>query len=499
MEEEELHTMHESTINSPNTNYVQPSHPDSDYEVIQNDVYDDKLWCVLFDDGNDKENPMNMSPVRKWIIVILISLLSVNVTCISSAWSLASDNIIEHFGISHEVSVLGISLYIWGLGTGGIFLSPISEFHGRRIVYVVGLALMIAFQFLTAFCDNIGGMLFGRLASGIFGASFMSVASGTFSDLFDKEHMHYPIMLYGVSPFLGPLLGPLISGFVNSHISFRWTFYIMIIWSGALLGLLIVIVPETYQPVLLHWKAQRLRNYAPIERDKESLFESIILSSKRPILLLVKDPMMLVLCFYSGFCLAIVYMFFVAIPYIFKTVYDFNLSQQGMSFLGLMVGMLIACIGTPTYVQKKHEELVRKNNGVAKPEFRFLALLVGVFFVPIGLFILAWTTYRKVHWIAPIIGSAVFGFATVLVFNGIFAYTVEAYRLYTASAMAANSFVRSLMSGVFPLFGLQMYEHMGIHWASTLLALFGCLLIPVPFLFYRFGEKLRSLSPYAWS
>lgn len=506
MEEEELHTMHESTINSPNTNYVQPSHPDSDYEVIQNDVYDDKLWCVLFGDGNDKENPMNMSPVRKWIIVILISLLSVNVTCISSAWSLASDNIIEHFGISHEVSVLGISLYIWGLGTGGIFLSPISEFHGRRIVYVVGLALMIAFQFLTAFCDNIGGMLFGRLASGIFGASFMSVASGTFSDLFDKEHMHYPIMLYGVSPFLGPLLGPLISGFVNSHISFRWTFYIMIIWSGALLGLLIVIVPETYQPVLLHWKAQRLRKetgdnryYAPIERDKESLFESIILSSKRPILLLVKDPMMLVLCFYSGFCLAIVYMFFVAIPYIFKTVYDFNLSQQGMSFLGLMVGMLIACIGTPTYVQKKHEELVRKNNGVAKPEFRFLALLVGVFFVPIGLFILAWTTYRKVHWIAPIIGSAVFGFATVLVFNGIFAYTVEAYRLYTASAMAANSFVRSLMSGVFPLFGLQMYEHMGIHWASTLLALFGCLLIPVPFLFYRFGEKLRSLSPYAWS
>ena len=260
----------------------------------------------------------------------------------------------------------------------------------------------------------------------------MSVASGTFSDLFDKEHMHYPIMLYGVSPFLGPLLGPLISGFVNSHISFRWTFYIMIIWSGALLGLLIVIVPETYQPVLLHWKAQRLRKetgdnryYAPIERDKESLFESIILSSKRPILLLVKDPMMLVLCFYSGFCLAIVYMFFVAIPYIFKTVYDFNLSQQGMSFLGLMVGMLIACIGTPTYVQKKHEELVRKNNGVAKPEFRFLALLVGVFFVPIGLFILAWTTYRKVHWIAPIIGSAVFGFATVLVFNGIFAYTVD--------------------------------------------------------------------------
>lgn len=472
----------------------------------QDSEYNDKLYCVLFGDGNDKEDATRMSNVHKWVIVFVISLLSVNVTCISSAWSLASDNIVRHFGISHEVSVLGISLYIWGLGTGGIFLSPISEFHGRRIVYIAGLGLMIAFQLLTAFCNNIGGVLFGRLASGVFGASFMSVASGTFSDLFDKEHMQYPIMLYGVSPFLGPLLGPLVAGFVNSHLDFRWTFVIMVIWSAVLLAILVVVVPETYPPVLLQRKARRLRKesgnnkyYAPLERDKLSLFSSIVLSSKRPILLLVRDPMMLVLCFYSGFCLAIVYMFFIALPYIFKSVYGFTLSQQGMAFLGLMVGMVIACFGSPRLVKAQYERLLRNNQGVAKPEFRFVSLMAGVFFVPIGLFIMGWTAYRNVHWIAPIIGSAVFGFATVLVFNGIFAYTVEAYRLYTASAMAANSFVRSIMSGVFPLFGLQMYERMGIHWASTFLALLGCLLIPVPFLFYRYGEKLRSLSPYAWA
>ena len=56
----------------------------------------------------------------------------------------------------------------------------------------------------------------------------------------------------------------------------------------------------------------------------------------------------------------------------------------------------------------------------------------------------------------PIIGSGIFG--TILVFNGVFAYTVDAYRLYAATAIATNSFIRCTMAGGFPLFGLQMYK-----------------------------------------
>ena len=76
--------------------------------------------------------------------------------------------------------------------------------------------------------------------------------------------------------------------------------------------------------------------------------------------------------------------------------------------------------------------------------------MVGAFVVPIGLFIIAWTSYSHIHWIAPIIGSAVYGSGTILVFNSIFAYTVEAYRLYAASAMATNSLTRSVLSCIFP-------------------------------------------------
>lgn len=478
---------------------------DTDENVLEL-AFQDK-YEVKFDGEDDKEDAKRLSMAHKWFIVIMISIGSLCVTCLSSIWSLASENIMDHFQISHEVSVLGISLFIWALGTGGIILAPISEYYGRKITYTVGLFLTLVFNFLPEFSENIGGVLFGRFMSGFFASSFMAVASGTFADIFDKNQLASALALYTASPFLGPGIGPILAGFINENPkNFRWTFHCMTIWLAAVLVLVIFTVPETYEPVLLKMKAKRLRKetgdnnyYCPLEKKNQTLMQSIKLNSSRPFGLLFKDKMTIILCFYTGFELAIVYLFFVAFPYIFETVYEFKLYQVGLAYLGLIVGLLIGSVVSPIVSTRSMNRLAEKNGGRIIPEFRFFSVKVGIFITPIGLFILGWTSYSHVHWIGPIIGSAIFGFGTVFVFNGIFGYTVDAYRLYAASAMGCNSFVRSIMSGVFPLFGVQMFSGMGIHWACTFLALFSCILIPVAFLFSKYGESLRKLSPYAWA
>lgn len=478
----------------------------------------DRNFEVRFESLEDPEDALRISHTRKWLIVILVSVASICITSISSVWSLANDDIMAEFGIGHEVSTLGISLYIWFLGTGGIFLSPISEFHGRKVVYVTGLFVVFAFQFVPAFSNSIAFILVSRALSGFFASSFMSVASGTFSDLFkatertahfkhdQNAELQKALVLYSVSPFLGPGLGPLISGFVCEHILWRWLFYILCIWSGIMTLLVFVFVPETYEPVLLKRKAERLRRetgdsryHAPLDRSETSLFESIVLSSKRPIMLIFRDYMTMALCFYSGFILAIIYMFFVSFPYILKTVFRFSLQDQALGFLGLIIGLFSTAFVSPYFINKWHRRLMAKNGGAHVCEYRFLPVMVGVFIAPAGLFIIAWTSYSNLHWMGPIFGLFIYGIGTILIFNGIFAYTVEAYRKYTASAMATNSFIRSAMAGAFPLFGLRMYEAMGIHWATTLLALFGCTMIPIPFLLYRYGAMFRAKSPYTWA
>jgi hypothetical protein len=37
--------------------------------------------------------------------------------------------------------------------------------------------------------------------------------------------------------------------------------------------------------------------------------------------------------------------------------------------------------------------------------------------------------------------------------------------------MGANTFLRNIFAAAYPLFGLQMYDNLGFHWANTLLAL----------------------------
>lgn len=462
---------------------------------------------VKFDtSGTDPENiAKRMTRARKYYVSLLISVTSVVITSISSCWSLASPHIIEHFHISHEVSVLGISLYIFGLGFGPLFLSPLSEMYGRKITFMMSLSMSIVWQVLTVWSPTIVGMFFGRFLAGFFGSSFLSVAGGVISDIFTRQEIGIPMTIYTTSPFLGPALGPVVSGALYG-VSYKWTFIALLIASGVCLVLIAFTVPETYQPVLLIGKAKRMRQetgdhgyFAPLEivRRETNITSAVLLSTRRPFGLLLKDPMMGVLCFYTGLVLAIVYMYFVAFPYIFETLYQFKVMEVACCYLGLAAGMLVVSPSS-LYFQYKYEEKVRRNNGIRVPEFRFDPLFYGAFAAPIGLMIFAWTCYSHVHWIGPVIGTSIFGAGVFFVFVGVFGYTVDAYRLYTASAMACNSFVRSMMSGIFPLFGLQMYKGMGINWAGFLLAMVAIVMIPIPFLFHRYGPYLRSKSPYAW-
>lgn len=87
--------------------------------------------------------------------------------------------------VGREVAILGISLYVLGLGEtssphgnhyvcchliiflhlgiGPLVIGPLSEVHGRRIIYIVAYLLFFAFSFAVAFAPDIGTNLPGTL------------------------------------------------------------------------------------------------------------------------------------------------------------------------------------------------------------------------------------------------------------------------------------------------------------------------------------------------
>ncbi|KAJ6113783.1 hypothetical protein N7523_007100 [Penicillium sp. IBT 18751x] len=468
----------------------------------------DNEFVVGWEEG-DVTYPRNMNKARKWLIVIIVSMGSLCVTCTSSMYTTTYTQLMKEFGCSQEVATLGLSFFIWGLGVGPLFLSPLSEFYGRRNIYIVSFSLFLIWLVPCAVAKNIQTMIVCRFFNGLAGSAFLSVAGGTVGDLFDRHELAFPMMLYTASPFVGPELGPLIGGFINTFTSWRWTFYVLLIWTGVLLVSIVLLVPETYHPVLLRRKAQKLRKetgddrwIAPIEKMNRSVAQTVLRSMYRPIQLLVLEPMCLNLCIFSAILLGILYLFFGAFQLVFESVYGFSLWQRGLCFLGLFVGMVLAIISDPFWRRnyarlEQNYQKTTNNVDEFQPEWRLPPAILGGPLVTIGLFIFAWTIYPDVHWIAPIIGSAVFGAGTILVYSGIFTFLVDAYPTFAASALAANSFTRSAFGGIFPLFGIQMYNNLGFHWATSLLAFLTVAMAPFPYIFFKYGARIRKKSRFA--
>ncbi|KAL6401665.1 fluconazole resistance transporter Flr1 [Ilyonectria robusta] len=253
---------------------------------------------VSWEQGDQKPaNPMTMSKARRCHGQPLIAL-TLSRACTSSLYASAQENLQIEFGCSRQVATLGLSLFVFGLGLGPMILAPLSEFYGRRPIYVYSFSLFVVWLLPCALAQNMSTMLVGRFFDGFAGSAFLSVAGGTVSDLFSGHELSAPMMVYTAAPFLGPELGPLIGGFINQYCPWRWSFYLLLIWGGIELFLILVFVPETYHPILLCQKARRIRLEtgdnrwkAPMEPDPKRIAHAVLDSCKRPFQLLILEPM----------------------------------------------------------------------------------------------------------------------------------------------------------------------------------------------------------------
>lgn len=106
--------------------------------------------------------------------------------------------------------------------------------------------------------------------------------------------------------------------------------------------------------------------------------------------------------------------------------------------------------------------------------------------------------YREdIHWIVPAASGLCTGFGLMSIFLQALNYLVDAYLMFAASAIAGNTFMRSLCGAGFPLFSVYMFEGMGIQWASTLLGCVAAVLVPIPVIFYVYGHRIRARSKLA--
>ena len=76
-------------------------------------------------------------------------------------------------------------------------------------------------------------------------------------------------------------------------------------------------------------------------------------------------------------------------------------------------------------------------------------------------------------------------------------YIVDSYSNFAASAIAAKTLMRSEIGAMVPLYVTQMFHNMGFQYAGLLLALISVAIMPIPFVFFIYGERIRQKSKLA--
>ncbi|KAF7554306.1 hypothetical protein G7Z17_g3010 [Cylindrodendrum hubeiense] len=453
---------------------------------------------------DDPRNPMLFSTKKKWFITMTVAVATLAVALVSSAYTGGLVEIMTEFQISQEVGTLGVSLFVLGFAIGPLLWAPLSELFGRQVLFIATYAALTAFNAGCAGAQNAETLLILRFMAGAFGSSPLTNAGGVIADMFPASQRGLAMALFAAAPFLGPVLGPVIGGFLGMTEGWRWVMGFLAIFSGVLWIVGSLTVPETYAPVILRKRALQLskttgKHYLSTidhQRGKITLGNAMKTALLRPWVLLFKEPIVLLLSIYMAIIYGTLYMLFAAFPVVYQRGRGWNQGVGGLAFLGIMIGMLFA-IAYTIPANKRYIKTEEKHGGFAPPEARLTAAMVGSVALPIGLFWFAWTNSPSVHWMVSIAAGVPFGFGMVLVFLSIMNYLIDSYTIFAASVLAANSVLRSLFGAAFPLFTSQMYDSLGIHWASTVPAFLALACVPFPFLFYKYGPAIRAKCKFA--
>lgn len=113
----------------------------------------------------------------------------------------------QKFGVSHTAALLGLSLFLWALGLGAAIAAPVSEYYGRRIVYLSTIPIFGLFILGSGLAQNFATLIVCRFLGGFFGSAVVSVGGGTNADIWPPALAGLVYPFYFVSPFLGPAFG----------------------------------------------------------------------------------------------------------------------------------------------------------------------------------------------------------------------------------------------------------------------------------------------------
>lgn len=228
--------------------------------LLQNGTTNDtnQSAIVEFDKDGDDGNPREWPSRIKALQVLQIFIVALICPMASSIFAPAQDQISSDFQTSKQAVLAGQTCFMLGLGTGPLFLAPMSETFGRRPLFVICLGLFALVQIPVALSPNIATFIIFRTLSGLVGSVGVANGGGSIFDMFGIHERAVVLGIYLTGPLFGPTLGPLLGGLIVGSMGWRSIFWILLAVSGIVTCGIYFFLYETNATVILQHRRKDL-------------------------------------------------------------------------------------------------------------------------------------------------------------------------------------------------------------------------------------------------
>lgn len=161
-----------------------------------------------------------------------------------------------------------------------------------------GMFVFCIFQIPVAVAKNLQTIFICRFLQAVFGAAPVAILGGMYVDILEPIELGIAIAIFAAIVFASPAAGPIVGSFVTeSHLGWRWTAWITLIISVVFTALALVTTRETFTPLVLRRKAQRLRYetkdwalHAESEEERVNLKALVTKYLTKPLRMIVSEP-----------------------------------------------------------------------------------------------------------------------------------------------------------------------------------------------------------------
>jgi multidrug resistance protein len=408
------------------------------------------------------------------------------------------------FNQSVETINQTVTVYLIFQGLSPMLWGPISDRHGRRLVYLVCLSILVLSSIGMALCptDQFWLLLFLRCFQSGGSASTIALGAGVIGDISTSKERGGYFGMFNLGPMLAPCLGPSLGGVLSQELGWRSIFWTIVIMVAVCLLCVALFLPETLRSIAGNGSLpvpKRLRALVPIvgrKASREAYDPATKAKSKQSInpFVILTYPDVIVLLTFTGIVYAVNYTITATISSAFHRIYpDLSQTVLGLCYLPTGAGMIIGSTMTGKMLDWEYSRIKKRlgeNFTIEYARLRIMPFYLGLFIVcVIGW---GWSIQARAHMAVPLVLGTMLGWTSIGILNTTMTLNIDILQSRSSGATACTNLVRCSLAAIMISVIDRMTTSWGDGWTYTFWGGICALLLPLMLLEIKMGPRWRA-------